>query len=120
MLTGLERLKQARLRKDHAGNGESERNLLDARSQSRRCPSGKVQIRFLKKSDSYLTSDLQECFFGRGQQIDRCRQLLEELGGQLAQTDALEPVHHQVQVGPDLDTARPLVEPHHRTWREWG
>lgn len=61
-------------------------------------------------------SDLQEGFFGCGQQIDSGGKLLEELGGQIAQSDALDPVHQQVQVGPDLDAAGPLVEPRNWSW----
>lgn len=58
-----------------------------------------------------MSSDLQEGFFGRGQQIDGSRELLEELGGQIAQADALDPVHCEVQVSPDLNAPGPLVEP---------
>lgn len=61
-----------------------------------------------------MSSDLQEGFFGCGQQIDSSRELLEELGGQIAQTDALDPVHQEVQVSPDLNTSGPLVEPSDR------
>lgn len=52
-----------------------------------------------------MCSDLHEGFFRRGQQIDSGRQLLEELGGQVGQTDALDPVHQQVQVGTDLNAS---------------
>lgn len=62
-----------------------------------------------------MSSDLHEGFFGCSQQIDSSRKLLEELGGQIAQTDALDPVHQQVQVGPDLNTSGPLVEPSDRS-----
>lgn len=61
-----------------------------------------------------MSSDLQEGFFGCGQQIDSSRELLEELGGQVAQTDALDPVHQEVQVSADLNTSGPLVEPSDR------
>lgn len=63
-----------------------------------------------------MSSDLQEGFFGCGQQIDSSRKLLEELGSQIAQTDTLDPVHQQVQVGSDLNTSGPLVEPSDRSW----
>lgn len=62
-----------------------------------------------------MSSDLQEGFFGSGKQVDSSRELQEVLGGQIPQTDALDPVHQQVQVGPDLDTSRPLVEPSDRS-----
>lgn len=62
-----------------------------------------------------MSSDLQKGFFGCGQQIDSSRKFLEELGGQIAQTDALDPVHEQVQVGPDLHTSGPLVESSNRS-----
>lgn len=62
-----------------------------------------------------MSSDLQEGFFGCSQQINSSRKLLEEFGRQIGQTDALDPVHEQVQVGPDLNTSGPLVEPSDRT-----
>ena len=64
-----------------------------------------------------MSSDLQQVFFGGGQQIDSSRKLLEEVVAQVAQTDALDPVHQQVQVGPDLNASGPLVEPSDRSWR---
>lgn len=57
-----------------------------------------------------MSSDLLQGFSGRGQQIDSGRKLLEVFVGQIAQTDALDPVHQQVQVGPDLNPSGPLVE----------
>lgn len=57
-----------------------------------------------------MSSDLQQRFSGCGQQIDGGRKLLEEFGGRVAQTYALDPVHQQVQVGPDLHPSGPLVE----------
>lgn len=62
-----------------------------------------------------MSSDLQQGFFGCGQQIDSSRELLEKLGGQITQTDALDPVHQQVQVGPDLHASGPLIEPSDRS-----
>lgn len=64
------------------------------------------------------SSDLQQRVFGRGQKIDGGREFLEELGGHVAQADALDPVHQQVQVGPDLDAPGPLVEASHRACRQ--
>lgn len=49
-----------------------------------------------------MSTDLQQGFFGCGQQIDSSRDLLEEFSGQITQTSALDPVHQQVQIGPDL------------------
>lgn len=40
-----------------------------------------------------MSADLQQGFFGCGQQIDSRRELLEELSGQIAQTNALDPIH---------------------------
>lgn len=62
-----------------------------------------------------MSSDLQEGFFGCGQQIDSSRKLLEKLSGQIPQTNTLDPVHQQVQVGADLNSSRPLVEPSNRS-----
>lgn len=62
-----------------------------------------------------MSSDLQEGFFGCGQQIDSSRKLLEEFICQIAQSDALNPIHQQVKVGPDLNPSGPLVEPSDRS-----
>lgn len=63
-----------------------------------------------------MSSDLQEGFSRCGQQVDSGRKFLEELSGQIPQTSTLDPVHQQVQVGPNLNPSGPLVEPGHRPW----
>lgn len=55
-------------------------------------------------------SDLQQGLFGSCKQVDGWREFLEEVGSQISQSDALSPVHQQIQVGPDLHSSRPLVE----------
>lgn len=62
-----------------------------------------------------MSADLQKGFFGCGQQIDSSRELLEEFTSDIAQSDVLHPVHQQVQIGPDLYTTGPLVEPSNRS-----
>lgn len=74
-----------------------------------------VKTRTDRRTDS--PSHLQQRLLGRGQQVDGGGQLLEEVGGQIGQADALDPVHEEVQVGPDLNASRPLVEPGHGAWR---
>lgn len=59
--------------------------------------------------------NLQKMFLWSCQEVNRCGELTEAAKSQFSQFHTMGPVHDQIQVGSDLDTAGPLVEYPSRT-----